>query len=45
MIIIFYTIFGNFIPGLIFGFLYYKNGLEIAMIAHIVAHIILITMI
>ena len=45
MIIIFYTIFGNFIPGLIFGYLYYKNGLEIAMIAHIVAHIILITMI
>ena len=44
-IIIFYTIFGNFIPGLIFGYLYYKNGLEIAMIAHIVAHIILISMI
>lgn len=35
-IIIFYTIFGNFIPGLIFGFLYYKNGLEWAMITHII---------
>lgn len=41
-IIIFYTIFGNFIPGLIFGFLYYKNGLESAMITHIVTHIILL---
>ncbi|MBB1554651.1 CPBP family intramembrane metalloprotease [Candidatus Gracilibacteria bacterium] len=45
MIIIFYTIFGNFIPGLIFGYLYYKNGLEIVMIAHIVTHMILISMI
>ena len=44
-IIIFYTIFGNFIPGLIFGYLYYKNGLEVAMIAHIGTHIILISMV
>lgn len=45
MIIIFYTIFGNFIPGLIFGYLYYKKWLEAAMIAHIVTHITLISMI
>lgn len=33
---IFYKIFGHFTPGLIFGFLYYKNGLESAMITHII---------
>lgn len=44
-VIIFYTIFGNFIPGIIFGFLYYKNGLETAMLAHIVTHIVLLRMI
>lgn len=44
-VIIFYTIFGNFIPRIIFGFLYYKNGLETAMLAHIVTHIVLLRMI
>lgn len=34
-----YIIFGNAIGGIVFGWLYWKKGLEAAMIAHIFAHI------
>lgn len=36
-----YIIFGNAIGGIVFGWLYWKKGLETAMIAHIFSHIIL----
>ena len=37
-----YIIFGNAIGGIIFGWLYWKKGLETAMIAHIFTHIIMV---
>ncbi|RKW23809.1 CPBP family intramembrane metalloprotease [Candidatus Gracilibacteria bacterium] len=37
-----YIIFGNAIVGVVFGYLYFKKGLETAMIAHIVTHIVFI---
>lgn len=30
---------GNFIPGMLFGWLYWRHGLEAAMIAHALAHL------
>lgn len=38
--LILYIILGNSLGGIIFGWLYWKRGLESAMIAHIVTHII-----
>lgn len=38
-----YIFIGNSIGGLIFGWLYWKKGLESAFIAHIFAHVIMIT--
>ncbi len=37
-----YIILGNSVGGIIFGWLYWKKGLETAMIAHIFAHILMI---
>jgi len=37
-----YIIIGNTIGGLIFGWLYWKKGLESAFLAHIFAHIIMV---
>ncbi len=37
-----YILIGNTTGGLIFGWLYWKKGLESAFIAHIFAHIILV---
>ncbi len=37
-----YIILGNSILGLIAGFLYWRRGLEAAIIAHMVAHIVMI---
>jgi membrane protease YdiL (CAAX protease family) len=37
-----YIILGNTVGGMIFGWLYWKKGLETAMIGHIVAHIIIL---
>lgn len=37
-----YILIGNTIGGLIFGWLYWKKGLESAFIAHIFAHVILV---
>lgn len=33
-------IVGNFLPGLLFGWLYWRKGLEAAMIAHALAHLV-----
>jgi hypothetical protein len=37
-----YVMLGNSIGGLIFGWLYWKKGLEAAMIAHIMAHVVMV---
>lgn len=37
-----YIILGNSVGGIIFGWLYWKKGLEAAMIGHIVAHIVML---
>jgi len=36
-----YIILGNAATGIIFGWLYWKKGLEAAMIAHMVAHVVI----
>lgn len=38
----FYIILGNTLGGIIFGWLYWKKGLESAMIAHMVTHLVMI---
>lgn len=38
--LIIYILAANGIGGIVFGWLYWKKGLETAMIAHIAAHII-----
>lgn len=38
-----YVIIGNSIFGLIAGYLYWKKGLEAAMIAHMLFHVIIVT--
>lgn len=40
--LIFYIIVGNSVFGLVSGFLFWKRGLECAMLAHISAHIVVI---
>ncbi len=42
-LLLIYVLFGNSIGGIIFGWLYWKKGLESAMIAHIFAHIVMVT--
>lgn len=37
-----YVIIGNSIGGIVFGWLYWKKGLEVAMIAHIFTHVIML---
>ena len=37
-----YILIGNSLGGLIFGWLYWKKGLESAFVAHMVAHIVLV---
>jgi len=41
--LIFYVIVGNMIFGLIAGYLYWKRGLESAVISHMVAHLVMLT--
>jgi len=43
MALILYVIGGNFIFGSIAGYLYWKKGLEAAMIAHMLAHVVMLT--
>lgn len=42
MILLTYVIIGNTVGGLIFGWLYWKKGLESAFIAHIFIHVVLV---
>lgn len=42
MVLLIYILIGNTIGGLIFGWLYWKKGLESAFIAHIFAHVIMV---
>ena len=42
-VLIIYVIIANSIFGLIAGYLYWKKGLESAMLAHMVAHVVLLT--
>ncbi len=41
--IVIYVITANSIFGIVAGFLYWKKGLESAMIAHMMAHVVLVT--
>jgi hypothetical protein len=41
--IIFYVVFANSVFGLIAGYLYWKKGLEAAIIAHMMAHVVIAT--
>ncbi len=34
------ALMGNFIPGMLFGWLYWRRGLEAAMVAHALAHLL-----
>jgi len=43
VVLILYVIVGNSIFGLIVGYLYWKKGLESAMIAHMLAHVVMLT--
>jgi len=38
-----YILIGNSIAGLVFGWLYWKKGLEAAIIAHAFAHVAMVT--
>jgi membrane protease YdiL (CAAX protease family) len=42
-LLILYIIFGNTIGGIAYGWLYWKKGLESAMVAHIMTHLTMIT--
>lgn len=42
VMLISYIILGNATAGILFGWLYWKKGLEAAMIAHMMAHVIMI---
>jgi membrane protease YdiL (CAAX protease family) len=41
--LILYVISGNFIFGAIAGYLYWRKGLESAMLAHMMAHVVMLT--
>ncbi|HTH37721.1 MAG TPA: CPBP family intramembrane glutamic endopeptidase [Pyrinomonadaceae bacterium] len=41
--IIVYVIIGNSLFGIVAGFLYWRRGLEAAMVAHMTAHLVIIT--
>jgi len=42
IVLLIYILIGNTVGGLIFGFLYWRKGLESAFLAHIFAHIIIV---
>lgn len=42
LVIISYILIGNSVGGIMFGWLYWKKGLESAFIAHVFAHVILV---
>jgi len=41
-VLLLYLLLGNTVGGLIFGWLYWKKGLESAMLAHIFAHVVMV---
>jgi membrane protease YdiL (CAAX protease family) len=41
--IVFYVVIANSLFGLIAGYLYWKKGLEAAIIAHMLAHVVIVT--
>jgi len=41
-LLLFYILIGNTIGGIIFGWLYWKKGLESAFLAHIFAHVVMV---
>ena len=38
--VVIYIVFGNALPGMLFGALFWRKGLEAAIIAHALAHAI-----
>lgn len=44
IILILYIVLGNLLAGVVFGWLYWKKGLESAMIGHMSAHIFMVTL-
>lgn len=42
MVLLTYVLIGNTVGGLVFGWLYWKKGLESAFIAHIFIHVVLV---
>jgi membrane protease YdiL (CAAX protease family) len=42
IVLISYVLIGNSIGGLVFGWLYWKKGLESAFLAHIFAHVVMV---
>lgn len=42
MILLTYILLGNSIGGVIFGWLYWKKGLESAIVAHVFAHVVMV---
>ena len=41
-LLLLYILIGNTIGGIIFGWLYWKKGLESAFLAHIFAHVVMV---
>ncbi len=37
-----YILLANVVAGIIFGFMYIKRGLECAMIAHLMTHVVML---
>ena len=44
LLLISYVIIGNTLGGIVFGWLYWKKGLESAFIAHIVTHVVMVVL-
>ncbi len=42
-VLLLYILAGNAIGGLVFGWLYWKRGLESAMLAHMMAHVVMVS--
>ena len=40
--VIWYVILTNSLGGIVFGWLYWRRGLEMAMLAHILTHVVLV---
>jgi len=38
-----YILIGNSLGGIVFGYLYWKKGLESAMLAHMITHVVMLT--